>query len=327
MVFAPDWDANTFFMQNHLVLKMKNATVFNEVKSYLIITAGLLISAVGWTGFVIPSNIVGGGIMGLSTLIYFLTENYVTLPVGVTNLVLNSVLIAIAMKVLGKGFGFKTIYSLAVLTIFLTVFQLYVFNDGPIVKEKFMAAIIGGGLIGFSIGMLFIQGGSTGGTEIIALLVNKNRNVSPGRVMILCDLIVISSSYFVFKSLENLVYGFVVVGLMSYVADWVLTGSKQSVQVLIISQKPQEVADLIASQLNRGLSFIDGHGYLNRDNRQFIITVVRKSESHMVFQIIKEVDPDAFISVGTVMAVYGKGFDEYKTPKKKKKHHEITHSA
>nr|WP_321409016.1 YitT family protein [uncultured Carboxylicivirga sp.] len=287
---------------------MNRATLISELKSYLIITAGLLVSAIGWTGFIIPSNIVGGGIMGLSSLIYFLTD----LPVGPTNLILNSVLIIIAMRVLGKGFGFKTIYSLIMLSVFLTIFQ-YIITE-PIVKEKFMAAIIGGGLIGFSIGILFIQGGSTGGTEIIALLINRKRNVSPGRVMISCDLIVISSSYIIFQSLETMVYGFVVIGLMSYVADWVLTGARQSVQITIISSKPDEVAHGIATQINRGLSFVKGHGYYSKRDRDFIVMVVRKSESHLIFQTIKEVDPEAFVTVANVMAVYGKGFDSYKPP-------------
>lgn len=302
---------------------MNKTTILSELKSYLIITLGLLISAIGWTGFIIPSNIVGGGIMGLSSLIYFLTD----LPVGPTNLVLNAVLIALSMKVLGKGFGFKTIYSLILLSVFLTVFQ-YIITE-PIVSEKFMAAIIGGGLVGVSIGILFVQGGSTGGTEIIAMLINRKRNVSPGKVMIACDIVVISSSFIIFKSLETMVYGFVVIGLMSYVADWVLTGARQSVQIFIISKKPDEVAEKISSQINRGLSFLNGHGFQNKSQRDFIVMVVRKSESHMVFQIIKEVDPDAFVTVANVMAVYGNGFDQYKPPlrsNKKKKNTLPNHS-
>lgn len=292
---------------------MTKAAFQKELKSYISITFGLMISTLGWTGFIIPSDIVGGGIMGLSSLIYFLTD----LPVGPTNLVINAFLILISMRMLGKGFGFKTIYSLVVLSSFLTVGQ-WLF-DAPIVQEKFMAAIIGGGLVGVSIGILFVQGGSTGGTEIIAMLVNRKRAVSPGKVMIVCDIIVIGSSYVVFNSLETMVYGFVVIGLMSYVADMVLTGARQSVQIFIISNKPEELAEKISSQINRGLSFLNGHGYQNRAQRDFIVMVVRKSESHHVFQIIKEVDPQAFVTVGNVMAVYGNGFDEYKPPISSKK--------
>jgi len=292
---------------------MTKAEIFKELKSYAIITLGLMISAVGWTGFIIPSNIVGGGVMGLSSLLYFVFE----LPVGPTNLVINGLLILMSMKVLGKGFGFKTIYSLVTLSVFITVFPYFI--QDPIVADKFMAAIIGGGMVGASIGILFVQGGSTGGTEIVAMIINKNHNISPGRIMMFLDVIIISSSIFVFKSLETMVYGFVVVGLMSYIADMLLTGSRQSVQILIISQKPKEIADKLSSQINRGLSFLKGRGYYYAGDREFIITIVKKSESHMVFQIIKETDPDAFISVANVMAVYGHGFDQYKPPLSAKK--------
>ncbi|MBK3517223.1 YitT family protein [Carboxylicivirga marina] len=292
---------------------MTKTELLKEVKSYAIITLGLMVSAVGWTGFIIPSNIVGGGVMGLSSLLYFVFD----LPVGPTNLVINGVLILLSMKILGKGFGFKTIYSLVTLSLFITVFPYFITE--PIVTEKFMAAIIGGGMVGASIGILFVQGGSTGGTEIVAMIINKNHNISPGRIMMFLDVIIISSSIFVFKSLETMVYGFVVVGLMSYIADMLLTGSRQSVQVLIISQKPKEIAHKLSAQINRGLSFLKGRGYYHPDDREFIITIVKKSESHMVFQIIKETDPDAFVSVANVMAVYGQGFDEYKPPLSSKK--------
>ncbi|WP_430810277.1 MULTISPECIES: YitT family protein [unclassified Carboxylicivirga] len=292
---------------------MTRIEIFKELKSYAIITLGLMVSAVGWTGFIIPCDIVGGGVMGLSSLLYFIFD----LPVGPTNLAINGVLILLSMKVLGKGFGFKTIYSLVTLSLFITVFPYFITE--PIVSDRFMAAIIGGGLVGASIGILFVQGGSTGGTEIVAMIINKNHNISPGRIMMFLDVFIISSSLIVFKSLETMVFGFVVIGLMSYIADMLLTGSRQSVQILIISQKPKEIAHKLSSQINRGLSFLKGRGYYYAGDREFIITIVKKSESHMVFQIIKEVDPDAFISVANVMAVYGQGFDEYKPPRSSKK--------
>ncbi len=287
---------------------MTKAVILKEARSYAIITLGLMVSAVGWTGFIIPSDIVGGGLVGLSSLLYFLFD----VPVGPTNLVLNGILILMSIKILGKGFGIKTIYSLVTLSVFITIFPYFITE--PIVTDRFMAAIIGGGLVGASIGILFVQGGSTGGTEIIAMIINKNHNISPGRIMVFCDIFIISSSFIVFESLETMVFGFVVVGLMSYIADMLLTGSRQSVQVLIISQKPKEIADKLSSQINRGLSFLKGRGYYYAGDKEFIITIVKKSESHMVFQIIKETDPDAFISVANVMAVYGSGFDQYKPP-------------
>ncbi len=290
------------------MVSVKNINILKEVRSYSVITISLVIGSLGWGGFIIPSDIVGGGIMGIASIIYYVTD----VSVGPVNLAINAFLVLIALKILGSSFGVKTVYSLVVFSTLVSLFQIH-FTE-PIVADKFMAAIIGGGLSGASIGILFMNGASTGGTEIIAMLVNKYHNISPGRVMMLCDVIIIGSSYFIFHSLETVVYGYVVMAVMSYVADMLLTGSRQSVQLFIVSSRPQEVADAISQNLQRGLSFVNGRGYYSQQDREFIVIIVRKSESPTVFQIIKRIDPDAFVSVGNVMAVYGQGFDSYKAP-------------
>jgi uncharacterized membrane-anchored protein YitT (DUF2179 family) len=287
---------------------IKKQNIFKTIRSYSVITFSLFIAAIGWSGFIIPSDIVGGGIVGIASIVYYTLG----IPVGPVNLLLNAILVVVAIKILGKSFGVKTIYSIIVFSALIAFFQVY-FKE-PIVSDKFMAAIIGGGLAGASIGILFMNSASTGGTEIIAMLVNKYRNVSPGRVMMFCDLIIIGSSYMIFGSLETVVYGYVVMGVMSYVADMLLTGSRQSVQIFIVSSKPEEVADAISERLNRGLTFLNGRGYYSKTQREFIVIIVRKSESHIVLQTIKKIDPDAFVSIGNVMAVYGQGFDSYKPP-------------
>jgi uncharacterized membrane-anchored protein YitT (DUF2179 family) len=292
---------------------VKNIDWIKELRTYTIITLSLMIGAIGWTGFIIPSNIVGGGVMGIASIVYYILG----WSAGPVYLVINILLIGIAIKILGRGFGLKTIYSMVVFSLLISLFQHYITE--PIVKEKFMAAIVGGGLSGISIGLLLMHGGSTGGTEIVAMLINKYRHVSPGRVMMFCDVIIIGSSYILFQSIETVVYGYVVMGVVSYVADMLLTGSKQSVQIFIVSEKPREVADAITRKLHRGLSLLNGKGYYTKKDREFIMMIVRKSESHTVFQMIKEVDPDAFVSVANVMGVYGLGFDKYRPPLKKSK--------
>ncbi len=290
------------------MVSIKNINLLKEIRSYSVITISLIIGSLGWGGFIIPSDIVGGGIVGIASIIYYT----IGVSVGPVNLAINAILVVVALKVLGRSFGVKTIYSIIVFSALISFFLVH-FKE-PIVTDKFMAAIIGGGLSGASIGILFMNGASTGGTEIIAMLVNKYRSISPGRVMMMCDVIIIGSSYFIFQSLETVVYGYVVMGVMSYVADMLLTGSKQSVQIFIVSNRPQEVADAISEKLHRGLSFLNGRGYYSKKEREFIVLIVRKSESHIVFQLIKKIDPDAFVSMGSVMAVYGQGFDSYKAP-------------
>lgn len=289
---------------------MTKTEFVSELRSYVVITLALMLSGVGWGCFVIPSDIVGGGLMGLSTLIYISTG----LPVGPVNFVSNMLLILIAMKIIGKGFGFKTIYSLAVLSFFVSVCQVYI--KEPLITDRFMASVIGGIAIGGSIGILLTQGGSTGGTEIIAMIVNKYHDIMPGRIMMLCDLVIIGSSFFYFHNIESITYGYVVMICMSLSADYMLTGAKQSVQIFIISRFPGKVADNISSKLLRGISILDGKGYYSGEKREFLMMIVRKAEMHLVLKAVKEIDKDAFVSVGSVFGVYGQGFDTYKPPVK-----------
>lgn len=295
-------------------MKDRKNLIFSILREYGVITAGLFINALGWTAFLIPSNIVGGGITGLSSLVYFATG----IPVGPVNLAANAVLILVAFKNLGKGFGFKTIYSFTVVSVFLTLLQSVITE--PVVDDRFLSAIVGGILGGGSIGLIFTQGGSTGGTEIIAMLVNKKRNISPGRIILALDVVIITSSYFVFGEIEAIVYGYVTMGVVSYVIDLTLTGNQRSVQLFIFSKKAKEVADTIGYELQRGVTLVKGQGWFSQKDFDIVMVVVRKRESAHIFHMVKEIDDEAFISVGSVMGVYGKGFDQLKVkPRKKRK--------
>lgn len=283
---------------------MRNHTfIFREIKSYLIITIALGIMAIGWTGFLIPNEILGGGVNGIATLLYWSTG----LSTGITIIFVNIILIIIALRIIGSGFGVKTIYSILVLSAMFSYLQYYI--KEPFVTDKFLSAIVGGVLSGSSIGLVFTQGSSTGGTDIVALIVNKYRNISPGKILLLLDVFVISSSYFLFQSIEILVYGFVVMGVSSYTIDLVLTGNKQSVQLFIFSKNPDRIADRIGRETGRGITFIRGTGWYTKTEQDILMVIVKKMESGQLFRIIKEEDPDAFVSLNTVMGVYGKGFD------------------
>lgn len=272
-------------------------------KEYTVITFSLSLYALGWTAFLIPSEIVGGGLSGIGALIFYTTG----LPVGYTVFGINSLLILVAMKMLGKGFGIKTIYSFIMMSVFLAVFQELI--KEPIVEEKFMSAIIGGILCGASVGLVFTQGGSTGGTDIIAMIINKYRKVSPGRVILACDLIIISSSYFIFESIEVIVYGYVTMAVTAYVIDMVLVGSKQSVQVMIFSKHHQEIANMIGEEGRRGITLLNAKGWYSKESTEVVLIVARKNETQYIFRKVKEIDSSAFISVANVMGVYGKGFE------------------
>ncbi len=282
----------------------KKSNIRSQIRGLAIVTFGLLMNSLGWTAFLMPGEIVGGGISGVAALIFYATG----IPAGYPYLLINVILIGVAIKMLGANFGIKTIYSVIVLAVFLTVFQKVITE--PIIKDAFMATILGSLLAGAGVGIVFSQGGSTGGTDIIAMIVNKYRNISPGKVILYCDVFIIGSSYILFQSMEKLVYGFVMMGVVAYTIDLVLNGSKQSIQITIFSKSSNSIAEKIVNEISRGVTVINGEGYFTKTPTKILITVVRKNEAPLVHRIVKEVDPDAFISQGQVMGVYGKGFDE-----------------
>jgi uncharacterized membrane-anchored protein YitT (DUF2179 family) len=277
-----------------------------------VIAFGLLVISVAWTAFLLPHQISGSGVSGIAAIVFYATG----VPMGYTYFAINVVLILIALKILGTGFGIKTIYGVVLSAIMLTVLQPLI--PAAVVPEKFMSAIIGGMLCGTGLGIIFTQGGSTGGTDIIAMVVTKYRNISPGRVILLCDVIIISSSYVVLTNLasaqriETMVYGFVTMAIQAYTLDAILSGNRQSVQIIIFSRHYEKIADEITTTMRRGVTVIDGTGWYTKEPQKVIITLVRKQEASDLYRIIKSIDDKAFITVANVMGVYGKGFEELK---------------
>ncbi len=283
-----------------------NQKLSTTIKDYVIITFGLLLFSMGWLLFLIPAEITGGGVSGVAAVVYFATK----IPVSITFLAINVVLVLIAIKILGANFGVKTIYSIAVLTLFFAVFQNVL--EKPLVDDTFLSAVLGGMSGGIGLGIVFSRGGSTGGTDIFAMIINKYRNISPGRVILLCDVIIIASSYFVFQSPAKLVYGYVSMWVVSYSLDSFLSGANRSAQMFIISKKYDKIADFINMEATRGVTILEGRGWYTKEDTKVIMSVVRKKETSMIFRKIKEIDPEAFISMGSVMGVYGQGFEKIK---------------
>ncbi|MDX9726572.1 MAG: YitT family protein [Bacteroidales bacterium] len=287
-------------------------TIVDNVRTYVVIAFGLLILSIAWTAFLIPHQISGSGVTGLGAIIYYATG----IPMGYTYFAINVLLMVVALKILGAGFGIKTIYGIVLSAVMLTVLQPLI--PSAVVQEKFMSAIIGGMLCGVGLGIVFTQGGSTGGTDIIALVVTKYRNISPGRIILYCDVFIISSSYIILTHLESaqrvetMVYGFVTMAIQAYTLDAILSGNRQSVQIFIFSQHYDKIADQIISRVHRGVTVIDGTGWYTKENQKVIITLVRKHELTDVYRLIKSIDNQAFITVANVMGVFGKGFEELK---------------
>ncbi len=280
--------------------------IVDSIKDYFIITIGLLMFALGWVLFLIPAEITGGGISGVAAVIYFATK----IPVSITFLAVNIILVIVAIKILGASFGVKTIYSIAVLTLFFALFQNVL--EKPIVDDNFLSAVLGGMSGGIGLGIVFSRGGSTGGTDIFAMIVNKYRNISPGRIILYCDVIIIASSYFVFRSPEKLVYGYVSMWVVSYSLDSFLSGANRSAQMFIFSKKYEDIANFINNEAIRGVTVLNGMGWYTKKDTKVVMSVVRKRETSAIFRKIKEIDPEAFITMGSVMGVYGQGFEKLK---------------
>ena len=284
--------------------------LFKTVQSYILMTAGLFIYVFSWTAFLIPHEIAGGGVSGLASVI-----NYATgFDVSYSYLIINAFLLGIGFLILGKGFGFKTIYCILVAALMFKFLPLIPWISD--IDDKLINAVLGGTLSGIGIGLIFLQGGSTGGTDIIALIIAKFREMSPGRVFILCDLIIIGSVFFIpGKSLEDVIYGYIVMVFFFYVIDMILTGNKHSLQVFVFSNKYAEIADRITKEMGRGVTAVNSIGWYSQNESKMLVVILRKSQLTDISAIVKEIDHNAFISVSAVMSVYGQGFDQIKSGK------------
>jgi uncharacterized membrane-anchored protein YitT (DUF2179 family) len=287
---------------------MANKFKIDTFKEYVTILFGLALYTLGWTGFLLPHQITTGGITGLGALIYY----YNGLPVAVTYFSINVVLLFFSVRLFGWKFSIRTIFGVIMLTLFLTIAQDF-FKKPFLVNEPFMACIVGGLLAGAGVGTVLTANGSTGGTDIIALIINKYRNITPGRAMLFCDLIIICSSYLLFHSIDKILYGLTSLVVSSWAVDMVVSGDRQSVQFFIFSSKFEAIAERINLEAHRGVTVLDGMGWYSKEPAKVLCVLARKNESVKIFRIVKQVDPKAFVSQSSVIGVYGKGFDIMKS--------------
>ena len=288
-------------------LKISRAFLFQEIQDWSVIAFGLLLYTFGWTGFLLPNGITTGGVTGVAALVFFATK----IPVGITYFCINVILLLLSIKILGFKFSIKTVINVIILTFLLTVFQTII--KEPLVKgEPFMSCILGGVMCGMGLGLVFNFKGSTGGTDIIAMVIHKYRNISVGKGLLICDILIICSSYIVFHSIEKIVYGIVVMGVSSYTVDMVLNGARQSVQFFIFSEKYEEIADTIIKHAHRGCTVLDGSGWYTKKPVKVLVVMAKKTESVTIFRIVKSIDPSAFISQSSVIGVFGRGFEQIK---------------
>ena len=305
--------------------------IWNEFKDYFFITLGLVMYAISFTVFLMPYQIVAGGVTGLSAIIYYATGFHLEN----TYIIINGILLVVALKILGFKFMMKTIYAIFALYFMLVIAQDLIpkQDNGLPIKlmgegQDFMSMIIGCVITGIALATVFLHNGSTGGTDIIAASVNKYRNVSLGSVLITADfLIIVSCKLFhqfgdYLERAHKVMFGFCVMAIENFTLDYVMNARRQSVQFFIFSTKWQEIANAIGTQMNHGVTILDGHGWYTGNKMKVLCILAKKNESINMFRLIKMIDPNAFVSQSSVIGVYGEGFDEMKVSIKDQKKEE-----
>ena len=302
-----------------------------NAKDYVVIVFGLLLYAFAFCAFILPHEIVIGGVAGVGTLIYFATNGLI--PVAVSSYAINLVLLALAYKIVGKTFVLRTVFGVTVVALGIGLFESIFMGIGhPLVPDRVVSIVLGAILCGVGIGTTFIHNGSSGGTDIVAAMVAKKSNVSIGRTMIFVDMTIVSCSIFlpfaggwdarIEARIPTIVYGFTVTFIVSYITDMIINTNRQATQFFIFSPKWQEIADRINHEAHRGVTVIDGQGWYSKHEQKILMVWCRKIESVTIFRIIKSIDEDAFVTQGAVNGVYGKGFDKVKIKMKKQKTHD-----
>ena len=297
-----------------------------EVRDYVNITLGILLFTFAVTVFILPYQIVTGGISGVGALVFYATG----FPLQYTYFIINAVLIVATLRILGWRFLTKTIYATIVLTVFMELEQQIVeMPNGEFYKllgegQDFMSLVIGCMLTGTALAVIFLNNGSTGGTDIVAAAVNKHHPITLGKVIIVIDCLIVLSSLMVGTlgpieiRLQKVVFGACTIVIECLMLDFVMYLQRQSVQFLIFSRKHEQIADAIMKATDHTCTLLDGHGWYTKEPVKVICVLVRKTESVQIFRLIKQIDPRAFVSQSSVIGVYGESFDQIKVKIKAK---------
>lgn len=300
-----------------MTVKLNKTAIWEMCKNNLLMLAGIVIYVISYVYFLLPYQLISGGMNGIATLIYYT----IGFHPSITYLVMNVFLIIIGAKIMGWNYCVKTVLAIGIISFLINIFQqgittidaqgneqlMHIVGD-----QKFMACVIGALMEGLGLALVFLAGGSTGGIDIIASSINKYWNISMGRLMFCIDLAIIGSSYFIFHNLETMVVGYLTMLMSMFFLDYVTNGLRQSVQFIIVSDKYEEIATEVNQKMERGVTVLYGEGFYSKEKRQVLLILAKKFESRALFALIRQIDPRAFVSMGNVEGVFGEGFDKIK---------------
>ena len=295
-------------------MKLNRHRLWEFIKDFFAINLGMAIYSLGWAAFLLPYHITTGGMVGLFAILYYVTK----FPISLAVMIANMGLLCFAYKPLGWKFVIKTAYAVIALSTFLEMGQHMMTDEtSQLIQlmgegQDSMACVLGAILNGIGIAIVFLSGGSTGGWDVIAALVNKYKNISLGRVMLFLDLLVIASCWPIFHDWRMVVFGYVTLAVYSYVLDLVINSARQDIQFIIFTKKPQEISERIIHETVHTVTSWNAEGYFSHQDIKILITIVHKRESVRILRLIQEVDPQAFVSQSRAEGVYGNGFKAIK---------------
>lgn len=287
---------------------MSKSKFLKTLWAYVAITFGCAVYSLAWSNVFIPNGLISGGITGLCTVIQFGTGFPLSYSYGIAN----AILLIMGFIILGRAFGIRTIYALAIITVFLRVFPML--GIPPLIlKDRILIPVIAS--LGEAVGIatMLRYGGSSGGTDIIALIINKFWSISLGKVYVILDIVIIASLMLIpGKTIDDMLYGYLAVIVFSVSLDYIMLGRQSSVQLLVFSDHYAEIADYINRRMDRGVTALNAVGWFSQKDRKVLLILVRRYEMSEITDRIKEVDPRAFVAVSKVTGVYGEGFEEIK---------------
>ena len=278
------------------------------------IALAMVIGSFGWCAFLLPHHITIGGIAGIASVIQWGFD----IPVQYTYLIINGILLFVALKILGWKFCVRTIFAVLVFASSTSILREVFAEHALFANEPFLACVVGGVLLGIGVSIALQYNASSGGSDVIAAMIHKYRDISLGRVILVCDLCIITSSYLVLENWEKVIYGYIVLFVMTYMVDYLISGMRGSVQFFVISEHWGEIGTAINNDVDRGCTLIEARGFYTGKKVGMLFIIARRPEAHSIYQVIDEIDPNAFVSQGVVNGVYGMGFDRMKVPHKKR---------
>ncbi len=309
----------TFVLESLIPVAMKPITmeqVLKTFKEYFLMTVGMMLYSFAWIGCIMPADGTGGGATGLSRVLCHAVEHWagISIQIGTMAFLINGVLLLVAGFIIGWNFGVKTVFCVCVISLGLNFWQSVLPEGDFLHLERILSVILGGILAGIGIAMCFAQGGSTGGTDIVAMIINKYRTISYGKILIYSDFVIIGSSMLVGFHIDTVIYGYVMTAVVGYTVDMIMAGNQQSSQVFIVTHDYEKMAEAIVENIHRGVTLIDSQGWYTKKQSKIVMVVCRKRETAMILKFVKTIDPEAFMTVGSVMGVYGKGFQAISKP-------------